>query len=65
MHWKKKKQTILWRNYILPEKEVTLHAMNSRLSVSHLTDFDRIIIYDVLIGQSNINILSRKRLPQA
>lgn len=39
--------------------------MNSSLSVSHLKDFDRIQIYDVLIGQSNINILSQKKLPQA
>ena len=38
--------------------------MNSSPSVSHLTDFDRIIIYDVLIGQININILSQEKWHQ-
>jgi len=35
---------------------VSLHALNSGLSVSQLTDFDRIIIFDVLVGQRNINV---------
>lgn len=54
----------MWRNYVLPAGEVSLHALNSGLSVSQLIDFDRITIFDVLVGQRNINVLSQETLHQ-